>query len=829
LVNMDKYSNHRAIIFSIIFLLFATCFNPILSTQKENLNYVKCLNTDSGQILYAPMYFSTTYLIDKNGDVIHKWDSDYFPGESVYMLNDGSILYTIKLPSVYGGAGGGVQKITWDGDLVWDFRYSNSEHLSHHDIKPLPNGNILMIAWEFKTRDEAIAAGRDPDTFVGDTFMPDHVIEVKPTGPTSGDIVWEWHVWDHLIQDFDPSKDNYGVVGDHPELVDINYGMIFQLDWLHTNSIDYNLEFDQILISIPHFNEIWIIDHSTTTAEAAGHTGGNSGKGGDILYRWGNPEAYERGTTSNQKLFNQHDATWIDHDCPGGGDILIFNNGFGRPGNDYSSVDEIIPPVDENGNYFLNPGSSYGPFEQVWIYTAQNPTDWFTALYSGSVRISNGNTVICDGTSGKFFEVTPGKEIVWEYVNPYPTLLQNQVFKIQYFPSQDTQPLANFIFSPINPKQNEIVYFTDTSTDDGTIISWFWDFGDGYTSTDENPTHQYSEIGTFTVTLNVTDNDGLTDDISKNLTISNDMPPEISNYKAVPTLQLPGGYVNISAQVTDDSGLAEIYVIIHYPDNHIENISIIENKNNDTYYYNNTYNTLGLYSCWIWAVDNNGNKASSLPIYFTISDEFVCDADGPYNGLINEEIQFNGYVVNGESPYTWHWDFGDGETSNEQNPTHIYDVMGNYTVTLTVTDSEDNIASDTTWALIQNCSPPLPPTINGPTKGRPNVVYDYKFSFATDPNGDELYLYVDFGDGNTGWIGPYIPGVEVIIKYSWSEKGIYTIKAKTKNNCGESLWSSLEATIPRNKIATNFLLQRFLQNHPNLFLILQKLLNRLEQ
>ena len=124
--------------------------------------------------------------------------------------------------------------------------------------------------------------------------MPDHVIEVKPTGPSSGDIVWEWYVWDHLIQDYDPSQHNYGDVEEHPELIDINFGS-YNADWIHTNSIDYNEEFDQILLSSRTFSEIWVIDHSTTTEEAAGHTGGNSGMGGDILYRWGNPHAYRAG------------------------------------------------------------------------------------------------------------------------------------------------------------------------------------------------------------------------------------------------------------------------------------------------------------------------------------------------------------------------------------------------------------------------------------------------------------------------------------------------------------------------------------------------------
>jgi hypothetical protein len=223
-INIKQYLKYRAIVFLIAILFFGICFVPMSITQKVNLNYEQCEYMNEGHILFAPMQSTTTYLIDSNGDVNHTWPSDYAPGESVYMLEDGTLLRAIKLSFSGGGAGGGVQKITWEGTLIWDFRYYTSEYLSHHDIELLPNGNVLMIAWEYKTRAAAIKAGRDPNKLVGDTLQPDHVIEVEPTGPSSGNIVWEWHVWDHLVQDYDPSRDNYGVVEDHPELIDINFG-----------------------------------------------------------------------------------------------------------------------------------------------------------------------------------------------------------------------------------------------------------------------------------------------------------------------------------------------------------------------------------------------------------------------------------------------------------------------------------------------------------------------------------------------------------------------------------------------------------------------------
>ena len=393
----------------------------------------------TGQILFAPMDSTETYLIDFTGAVNHTWSSSYLPGEAVYWLGNGTILRTIKTEIAgYGGAGGGIQKVLWDGTISWDFRYDTNGDLSHHDIKPLPNGNVLMIAWETKSRSEAIAAGRNPDTFIGDSFMPSHIIEVHQNGPTSGQIVWEWHVWDHLIQDYDSSKANYDVVANHPELIDINYGTDpVKTDWLHTNSIDYNEDFDQILVSVRNFNEIWVIDHSTTTQEAARHIGGNSGKGGDILYRWGNPQTYRAGTSMDQNFFGQHDATWIKPGCPGQGNILVFNNGLDRPTGTYSSVDEIIPPVDENGLYYLESEAPYGPENTLWIYTGDPPTNFYSSGISGAERLKDGNTLICNGVEGRFFEVTPDGTTVWEYVNPYPLPILNNVFKIDYIPPEE--------------------------------------------------------------------------------------------------------------------------------------------------------------------------------------------------------------------------------------------------------------------------------------------------------------------------------------------------------------------------------------------------------
>ena len=374
-----------------------------------------------GYTLFAPNRSTTTYLIDNKGRLVHSWTSSYTPGQSVYFLEDGNLLRTAHVGNASfpeGAAGGRVERFDWDGNLNWAYNYSSATVCQHHDIEPLPNGNVLLVAWELKTYVEAVAAGRDPSKLTENKLWPEHLVEVNPV---SDSIVWEWHVWDHLIQDFDSTKQNYGVVADHSELVDLNYIRNGNpgADWIHANAVDYNPQFDQVIISAHDFNEVWVIDHSTTTEQARGHSGGRQGMGGDLLYRWGNPQAYRAGGTADRKLYGQHDARWIEPGLQGEGHLMVFNNGNGRPGGNYSTVDEFIPACDSLGNYPRPaPGTAFGPAAQCWIYTANPPTSLYSAAISGAQRLPNGNTLICEGANGRFFEVMPDTSVVWLYINP---------------------------------------------------------------------------------------------------------------------------------------------------------------------------------------------------------------------------------------------------------------------------------------------------------------------------------------------------------------------------------------------------------------------------
>ena len=380
------------------------------------------LENSGGYVLFGPMSSTTTWLIDRCGYAVHTWTSAYHPGHSMYLLDDGTLLRAGNANNPVfnaGGKGGVIQRLDWNSNVLWQYFISDADHCQHHDIFPMPNGHVLAVVWEKYTVAEAVAEGRNP-ALLDDGLWSEAILELQPIGTDSAAIVWEWHLWDHLVQDFDPLQQNHGVVADHPELVNINYvsGPPGQEDWIHMNAVDYNEDLDQLILSAHNLDEVWVIDHSTTTAEAASHTGGSHGRGGDLLYRWGNPATYDRGTIADQQFFGQHNAQWIRPGLPNAGKILVFNNGLGRPGGNFSSVDIIDQPVDANGDYAIAPGQPFGPTALMWSYTSTPPGDFFSANISSAQPLSNGGLLICEGANGRFFEIDSTEATRWEYINP---------------------------------------------------------------------------------------------------------------------------------------------------------------------------------------------------------------------------------------------------------------------------------------------------------------------------------------------------------------------------------------------------------------------------
>lgn len=367
-----------------------------------------------------------TYLINNCGEVINQWTSNFPPGNAVYLLENGNILRAGKTSSTdisFGGQGGVVEIFDWDGNLAWQYFYDTPMMRQHHDVFPMPNGNVLILAATRMTNTEAIQAGRDPSLLSQTDLYNEQIIEVTPVGINSATIIWEWNVKDHLVQDFDNTKDNFGDVSLSPEKLNINFlnGGNGGSNWLHFNSIQFNVVLNQIVISSRNLSEIYIIDHSTTTAEAATNSGGLYGKGGEFLYRWGNPQSYNQGSETDRKLYGQHYPHVIAPELVDQNKIILFNNGNGRIP-EFSEVLVLNPTTDSPGVYSYVSNTAYGPTTPDYIYEdTATPTDFFSHILSSSQRLPNGNTLICEGINGRFFEITASEDIVWEYINPVST------------------------------------------------------------------------------------------------------------------------------------------------------------------------------------------------------------------------------------------------------------------------------------------------------------------------------------------------------------------------------------------------------------------------
>ena len=425
-----------------------------------------------GYTLVGPLQSRSVHLVDHAGEAVHSWTtSTYGPGGGCYLEDNGHLLRCGRVddnPRFHGGGIGGViEEFDWDGNLVWSYTVMDEYQTQHHDMERLPNGNVLVIAWEHLSPPEVRGFGRDPAAIGGEGLWPDAVLEIRPTLPEGGEVVWEWHAWDHLIQDFDASLPYHGSIPKEPGKLDINYdhrdrpaqteeqrlaeeqlhdemralGYIGgeddeeaedddgggpqgalgrddparRPDWMHTNGVAYHPGLDLIALSSPELCEVFVIDHSTTTEEAASSGGGRYGRGGELLWRWGNPRNYGLGDEADQRLFYQHDPTWVDTDAGPG--LLLFNNGGGQPDSETSTVELLLLPFEADRGFVREAGQPFGPAEPAWSYSATEA--YSSSFISGAQRLPNGNTLICAGAPGRIYEVTPDGALVWDYLNPY--------------------------------------------------------------------------------------------------------------------------------------------------------------------------------------------------------------------------------------------------------------------------------------------------------------------------------------------------------------------------------------------------------------------------
>ena len=287
-------------------------------------------------------------------------------------------------------------------------------------------------------------------------------------------------------------------------------------------------------------------------------------------------------------------------------------------------------------------------------------------------------------------------------------------------------PVADFTFSVSNLTAN----FTDISTDsDGTVADRDWNFGDGNTSTATNPSHTYDAEGTYSVSLIVTDIDGVQDSVVKNVTITN------GSSNQVPNAGFTSSISGLNADFADTSTDSDGTIVSRF-------WSFGDGGSSTSQNPSHTYSSSGLYTVNLTVTDNNGASDTFSQSVTVIQSNQAPIADFSFNisGLnVNFTDTSSG---NGDNFVNWFWDFGDGDVSTSANPNHTYSVPGAYSVSLTVTDS--NGASDTS---IKNVAASEPPVADF-TFSVSNLTANFT-DISTDSDGTVADRDWNFGDGNT--------------------------------------------------------------------------------
>jgi len=349
---------------------------------KKGLRYYDESRAFKGYTLFTTMYGKTAYLIDMNGVLTHKWEMKSVVGPYSKLLDNGNLFWLGKGPKVLEGFGGGANELIeldWNGNEIW--RYEDP--LLNHDMARLENGNTIVNKYIAIPDDIAKKIkGGVPNTEYEGKIYSCMFQEIT----SKGEVIWEWKHYKHL----DTERD-------------ILCPLCPREIWGHSNSLDI-LPSGNILFTLRHLNTICILDK----------------KSGDIIWRWG-PE---------YSIGHPHNVTYLEN-----GNVLIFDNGFHRkPCTSVSK--EKSPPLVSEEEYSRVIEVNIKTNEIVWEYK-DRPGIFYSPVCGGAQRLPDGNTLICESTKGRFFEVTSDKKIVWEYINPYMTK-HPPYFNYQWEPTNET-------------------------------------------------------------------------------------------------------------------------------------------------------------------------------------------------------------------------------------------------------------------------------------------------------------------------------------------------------------------------------------------------------
>ncbi|NIN33954.1 MAG: PKD domain-containing protein, partial [Gammaproteobacteria bacterium] len=428
-----------------------------------------------------------------------------------------------------------------------------------------------------------------------------------------------------------------------------------------------------------------------------------------------------------------------------------------------------------------------------------------------------------------------------------------------------TPPIANFSYTPKNPYTDEFVTFNASSSYDldGFILSYFWVFGDGANGTGEVATHSYAGDGTYTVVLIVTDNDGLTNTTSTDVTVLNQPPSatfsesnntvytgESINFDASTSYDPDGVIVSYFWDFGDDSNASGVTTEHAYTDNgsytvtltitddDAANDSVTATKTilnrppvasftesattistGETVYFNasDSYDPDGSIVSYLWSFGDGANASGLIAEYFYTDDGnytvtlTIIDDDGAaastsatktvlnrppvavfiesistaYNGEIISFNASNSYDSDG-SIISYFWDFGDGSNATEIAVDHAYVDNGNYTVTLTVTDDDGAKTSTSSTKTILNIAPIAIFTESAETVYTGESI-TFNASLSYDPDGSIISYFWDFGDGSNA--------TEIVSSHAYVDDGNFTVVLTVTDDDGVTNSSTAIKTV----------------------------------
>ncbi len=346
-------------------------FRPTGLTHRDSRSF-------GGYTLITPIGGDAVYLIDEKGRVVHRWQApDFQPGYG-YLLPGGNLLVRgqplLKTDVGVGEAAGKADillELDWESKVVWRWEHETF----HHDMCRMPNGNTLVLIWELLPEDLAkrVRGGLSPEQTDQIRSDPQFMAFILAGMGVGGrprlkgmlcDAVWEVspagkpvHIW-HAYEHFDPQ-------------VDTLCGVDLPHEWTHLNAVERTPK-GHVLVSSQKLDTIMMI----------------SWPEGEVLWRWG----------GLGRLSHQHDPTITPE-----GTLLVFDNGSRHPVQGKSRVIEVNMKTGEI----------------IWQYMGSPVFSFLSLHIAGAERLANGNTLICEGESGRVFEVTRACEICWEWISPF--------------------------------------------------------------------------------------------------------------------------------------------------------------------------------------------------------------------------------------------------------------------------------------------------------------------------------------------------------------------------------------------------------------------------